>query len=293
MVNGRVVRPLMFATRAQIEAYAEAEKLTWREDSSNAEDHYARNVVRHHLLPAAKTLNPNLLATSARSMERLREAAENLEYLIGRYLPVQTDATGSMRWEKAAIDQLPGRVQALTTLFYPFGFDEEQMRQLAEGWNDTGKQWTAPGGERLLNDRQHLILEAVAHTPNQVRIRVEADDLMVRLPAGGTLFMMPASADMDMPNGRTAIVAAADKLVFPLCVRTQTAGDAFQPFGMGGKRQKLQDFLTNAKLSRIEKENTLVLENGNRDIIWVVGHRMDERYRVGEGRGVVFRVVDY
>lgn len=291
VVNGRVVRPLMFATRAEIEAYAAAENLIWREDSSNAEDHYARNAVRHHLLPMAKKLNPNLLATSARSMERLREAADNLEFLLSRHLPAHTDATGCMYWEKAAIEQLPGRVQALTTLFQPHGFDEEQMRQLAEGWNDTGKQWIAPGGVRLLNDRQHLILEAVAHTSNQVRIRVEADDLMVRLPGGATLFMMPASAGMDMPDGRTAIVAAADQLVFPLCVRTPKAGDAFQPFGMGGKHQKLQDFLTNAKLSRIEKENTLVLENGNREIIWVVGHRMDERYRAGEGRGVAFRVV--
>ncbi|MFZ4634544.1 MAG: tRNA lysidine(34) synthetase TilS [Saprospiraceae bacterium] len=290
LVNGRVVRPLMFAARADIEAYAAQENVSWREDSSNAEDHYARNMVRHHLLPTAKTLNPNLLSTSTRSMERLREAADNLEFLVGRHLPAQTDASGNMRWDKAALELLPGRVQALTILFQPFGFDEEQMRQLAEGWADTGKQWTAPGGARLLNDRHHLILET-AHPQGNMRIRVEADDLMVRLPNGTALFTMPAEPGMAMPDGRTAVAVPAEALVFPLYVRPWTAGDAFQPFGMGGKRQKLQDFLTNLKLSRIEKEHTLVLENGNGEIIWVVGYRMDERYRVGEGGVVVFRVV--
>jgi tRNA(Ile)-lysidine synthase len=69
-------------------------------------------------------------------------------------------------------------------------------------------------------------------------------------------------------------------VVFPLLLRGWQAGDVFQPFGMGGQSQKLQDYFTNLKLSRLEKERQWLLLNGDGAVIWVVGHRLDERFKI-------------
>ncbi len=293
LINGRVVRPLLFASRSEIEALAQAEALLWREDSSNAEDYYARNFVRRHLIPGAKQLNPNFLQTNARSLERLRESADNLDFLLERFLKPRINAeSGVLSWVKPDFDALPGRLQALLSVFKPFGFEEEQLRQLLEGWTDTGKRWESASGARLLNDREYLILEPDGERLPPEHIRIDRDDLMVRLPGNQTLFVMPAEPGALMPDGRNEILAPADKLVFPLTVRPWQAGDVFQPFGMAGRHQKLQDFLTNAKISRLEKEQTLVLENGSGEVIWVIGRRLDERFRVAEGETAIrFKVM--
>ncbi|MDX2133658.1 MAG: tRNA lysidine(34) synthetase TilS [Saprospiraceae bacterium] len=293
LMHGRVTRPLLFAARAEIEAFARAEAVSWREDSSNDADYYARNFVRLHLIPGAKKLNPNFLQNNARSLERLRESADNLDFLLAQFLTPRTDVeSGVLSWAKAGFEALPGRLQALLSVFKAHGFDEEQMRQLLEGWADTGKHWTSASGARLINNRGWLLLEPAGSRRPFKRIRIDQDDLMVRLPGSKTLFMMAAAQGAPVPGGRDEIVVPAGKLAFPLSVRPWGAGDDFQPFGMSGRHQKLQDFLTNAKLSRLEKEQTLLLENGNGEVIWVIGHRMDERFRVAEGEPAVrFKIV--
>ena len=72
----------------------------------------------------------------------------------------------------------------------------------------------------------------------------------------------------------------AEKLKFPLHLRHWLPGDTFQPLGMGGKSQKLQDFFTNQKLSRFDKEEIWLLVNGDGVVVWVMGWRLDERYKI-------------
>ena len=66
-------------------------------------------------------------------------------------------------------------------------------------------------------------------------------------------------------------------LDFPLTIRRWQPGDIFQPLGLGGHRQKIQDFFSNNKVSRFAKEQAWILEDANQNICWLVG------YRIGEG----------
>lgn len=282
--NGRIVRPLLFAARTDLEAYAHAHGLAWREDSSNAKDDYARNFVRHQVVPLLQTLNPALTGTLAHHAALLRDTAANYDFLLRQYADWRPCPEG-LCLDKAKISQLPAPAQALFEYLRPYGFTPEQARQLADKLEEPGFILTAEPSDaqklaaRVLVDRSRILLEhsGTADVPQEVLL--QEDDLMLRLPGGGTLFHMPASTEPPYPDGREAIVVDRDLLQFPLRLRPWQPGDRFQPIGMEGSK-KLQDFFTDLKLSRFEKQKMLVLENGDGRIIWVLGHRADGRFKI-------------
>lgn len=278
--NGQVIRPLSFTTRAEIMAFAQEHGLLWREDSSNAGDAYTRNVIRHRLVPLLEEINPRFMLSAAETMARLAETEHIQQTLLQQWWQEKSrlESDGVQRIDKNDVLRLPHRAHVLFLLLEEKGFSPEQCRQLATGLHgEPGFEITSET-HRVLIDRHDLIIGPLkAALPV---LHIQADDLMLRLPDGRTLMLTPGAAAPPYPDGQTAIVVDSEKLVFPLQLRTWTPGDVFQPFGMGGQTQKLQDFFTNRKLSRLEKDRTWLLLNGDGAIIWVVGLRLDERFKV-------------
>ena len=93
------------------------------------------------------------------------------------------------------------------------------------------------------------------------------------------------------PDGRESVALEPGRLIYPLKLRHWLPGDRFQPFGMGGRFQKLQDYFTDKKVSRSDKERIWILENGDGAIIWVLGYRMDERFRVTGDQAVLIKFI--
>jgi tRNA(Ile)-lysidine synthase len=283
-VRGKVIRPLLFATRQEIEAFAVENNIAWREESSNATDDYSRNFIRHHVIRQLEALNPGFLQTAGRNLVRLRATDANYQYMLDQEFgvaPTQID--------KKKLAAYPAPFQILRTLLRPHGFTEEQCRQMAESLAQTGMEWFSSAGYRVLNDRHVFTITTGLQTP-PFRTTIEAGDLMISLPGQERLFLTPASPQDPIPSERTTILVDADALRFPLVIRTWQPGDAFQPLGMGGRRQKLQDFFTNRKLSRLDKEHSLILENGDGSIIWVVGYRLDERFKIAKNTKNAFKI---
>lgn len=307
--TGRLIRPLLFASRNEILEYSRIHEITWREDSSNDLDDYARNFVRHHIIPRLEDLNPSFLNTATRNMARIGEAENNLNFLLGRWLDID-----SLTWSEtinininiptAKLSQLPSPSQALRTLLKPYGFDAEQARQLAENLEHIGLELHNEKGFKALVDRGNILITSskrsseVGLNPDQVeKIRIEADDLMVSLPDGTRIFQMPVSSPDpgafsidDLEKDPNSTVLDAERLKFPLHLRHWMPGDSFQPLGMGGKSQKLQDFFTNQKLSRFEKDKVWLLCNGDEAIIWVLGLRLDERFKIHSHTNKVLKI---
>ncbi|MFN0014504.1 MAG: tRNA lysidine(34) synthetase TilS [Saprospiraceae bacterium] len=276
--NGTVVRPLLFASRSEILAFAQEIGLIWREDSSNADTYYTRNAIRQRLLPEFENLNPAFLANAAETQRRTRAADANLQYLLQQLLE-KTGEAGVFRLHKTALAALPSLPDALFDLLQPYGFTGDQARQVADGMHHTGSEWHAPSGYRIVVDRDVLLL--TAQTALSESVQILADDLLVRTPDGGRLVLMPSAAPIDsLPTDGMTVFVDAEILRFPLLLRRWKPGDVFQPLGMGGKSQKLQDFFTNNKLSRLEKEQVWVLEDLEKRIVWIVGMRLDERFKV-------------
>ncbi len=285
--HSAILRPLLFATRDEIIAFAQANDISWREDSSNASDAYGRNFLRRHVMPKMQELNPNFLHTAERNLVRLRDTRENFEFLLRQFLglpnEVLEEVSGSYSIDKQKLVQLPSPRQALYDLLKPHGFTEDQARQMAEKLDEVGFLLHSASGWAALCERAAVLVQSPTSDKQQIVAQtIQENDLMLRLDGGGTLFFMPAALGGSFPDGRESILVDAAKVQFPLSVRHWREGDAFHPFGMGGNSQKLQDFFTNLKLSRFEKEKVRLLLNGDGAVIWVIGHRLDERFRVGE-----------
>lgn len=272
----RLIRPLLFATRAEIADYAEKYRLPWREDSSNASVDYSRNFVRHRIVPLLEELNPNFLHTAERNLRRFSETELNIRHWINQYADPELN-----HLDKHKISRLPAPRQALYYLLEPYGFTDEQVRQVAENLQQPGLDLHSAAGWRLLIDRDRIVLTRPGETVGTSDpVQIEENDLMVSLKDGSRLVLAPAIPAAPFPDGRDSVIVDQEKLHFPLLLRPWRPGDVFQPFGMDGQHQKLQDFFTNLKLSRLEKEQVRVLENGDGKIIWIPGYRPDERFRV-------------
>jgi tRNA(Ile)-lysidine synthase len=282
--NGFVIRPLLFARREELVSFAEAGAVTWREDSSNTSDKYARNRIRHQVIPVLKALNPSFETTVAGNIQRLQEADYLYRWAIEALLAQHTED----RPYGMAIHFVPLlRNPAKSTIFYealrPYGFNGDQVRQalsvLGQYPNHMSGAKFFSKTYQFVIDRTHLIIE-----PQQ-----NLQDLTYQLSLkGSALQLTDGVMHMEREEGQPAIFYQNNFTVcldlpaeaLPLTVRHWKAGDAFHPLGMKGKTQKLQDFFTHQKLNRLEKDRIWVVEAATGEIVWIVGLRIDHYYRV-------------
>jgi tRNA(Ile)-lysidine synthase len=274
-----IARPLLPFSRAELEAYAHHHRLQWREDSSNAHDDYLRNYLRHHVMPALAEAKPQYLDVFHRNAEYARASYRNYTALLRQHLRWQQKNPNTYTFDLVQLRSTADVASSIWEILSPFGFNSDQARQIAQNLDKA----------RLVIDRKLAILSLASDDAIEERAIAE-NDLMVKIPRLGTLFFMGMDAVHEYPDGKTAIVVPKAALRFPLRLRPWKAGDAFQPMGMGGKHQKLQDFLTNLKISRLDKERINVLLNGDGAVIWVVGLRPDERFRVQDAENSVVKI---
>lgn len=291
-LQASLLRPLLFATRDRIRQFAETQGIVWREDSSNAEDYYARNYMRQHIIPEMQALNPNFLQTAGRNLERLAETADNLEFLLAQYLGSMPEDGRSWSIDKSKLQKLPAPRRALREMLKPLGFIEDQCRQLADNLDRVGFILGSAAGWEAHIDRHVLIVHRLTGNetgivdPDSGRrspaeaIIIHEGDLMVRLPDASSLFFMESDPSGPFPEDKQTILIDGDGLRFPLQLRHWREGDAFQPLGMEGRSQKLQDYFTNRKLPRREKDSVWLLCNGDGVLIWLLGMRQDERFKI-------------
>lgn len=270
--NGKIIRPLLFASRAQIEEYAAQIQLAWREDESNAGIDYERNKIRHTVITTLKQINPALENTIARSTEKLKGveyfAEAGLAYWRNAYV---NESHGQLLISKKGLEAMPAA--ALYHYLRTFGFNWDQCRQIATATHlQPGKRFSAPEYE-LVIDRDNLILYSKSDLkPVEIAevdkvYRQGAQEMQVRLLKEAFLSTQKTMACLD-----------ADKVPMPLTWRKWMEGDVFYPLGMHQKK-KLSDFFIDQKLSLADKDSaTVVASNGQ--IVWVVGYRMDDRFKI-------------
>ena len=284
-VNGNLIRPLLFSNRAEVSRYATENDIHWREDRTNATDDYYRNKIRHHVIPVLSELNPSLEATFNASSERLRAANALLEaHLQNWKTQAVRNEAGTIRIRIADVLGETEPAYRLWAVLQDFGFQYSQIRGIiATLGGISGKQFFSPTHD-LLVDRDYLVLKASSETSDDAELIIERPDVtMDWRGAKLTLRILPVKSRFNFD--RTTIAVDPGLLTFPLTLRKWRQGDIFQPFGMGGKRKKVSDLLIDNKIDRFEKDRTAVLLNGNGEIIWVVGIRADERFKISATTG--------
>lgn len=289
--RGRIVRPLLFATRKEIVEYAVANRIAYREDSSNRSTKYLRNKIRLGLVPRIREINPQFTALMGRNIGRLSEA----QHFIGSAIEkIRSEAVSTVNGvDRIALDRIdaafPRDFVLYELLNSAYGFKGDVIdalcRTLDEGQSGRrfyAREWVA------VTDRGAV---EVARIDDEDPCEVEIPERAIRAYAGNSVFYFDrCSIDLIEHFGVPPQMAQldAEKLQWPLRLRRWREGDRFVPFGMTGKK-KVSDFLIDEKVSMMEKQRQFVLLSGD-EIVWVVGRRIDDRFRLDDQTDEVLRI---
>ncbi len=284
--NGKIIRPLLFATRELIASYASEHDLIWREDSSNDSADYHRNLLRHKVIPILKQINPNLENGFIQSLERLT-GAKDLAML------------GLDEWKKYGFIKKNNQVEIdlvkLREVSWPsvvlwetiksMGFSYDQCVRIVEN-HMPGKRFTS-NTHTLYVDRSKLIVREIEAIDRSI-VEISNEDISVSRGSEVLTLDTFSIQAFVLTNYLAVAYLDADKIEFPLQWRAWKAGDLFTPLGMKGKK-KVSDFLIDIKVPVPDKEKVTVL-TANNTILWVVGYRLDDRVKITSTTQQVLRI---
>ena len=284
--NGQVVRPLLVVSRAEIEEWLKAQGWDYVTDSSNLSDAYTRNFIRLRVLPLLEQLNPAARETIARSAAHLSAAEQLYEYMVEEARKAVFVTADSLSIE--ALLRYPAPETLLYEWLRPYGFSRIVVSELFESLTGlSGKQFYS-ATHQVLKDRDRLYIapqrEESAWQPVEIPVATGEFTQPLRLSCR----LMVRTPDFQMERTADTAYFDADKLPDRLSLRLPRTGDWFVPFGMRG-RKKLSDFFADQKMIRWEKSQQPLLCAGD-SIIWVVGRRVDDRFRVEETTKIIFSV---
>ncbi|MBR4147194.1 MAG: tRNA lysidine(34) synthetase TilS [Bacteroidales bacterium] len=291
-VNGHIIRPLLDVSRDEIHQYAIENGIQWREDHTNAETQFLRNNIRHELLPVIDGISKEGRSAILKSINHLASENELYRELLQEKLASVT----SLRAERSGARQPEGSpTEGRKSNLTQNGIDNS-------GWIASSFLLAMTGGEQLLfewlrdygfnSDQVHFIYEAMNGQPGTTffspthRLTIERDGLELtpiceQTESSVELAYEQLSKDESFVLDKSSEVAQLDydKLTFPLKLRKWQAGDRFHPLGMKGSKL-LSDFFVDQKMTTRQKEECLVLTTANDEIVWVVGRRIDDRFKV-------------
>ena len=284
--NGFVVRPLLCVSRADIVAWLESQGVRYVTDSTNLSDAYTRNFIRLNVLPLLEKINPSVREAIARSAEHLSAVASVYAYEIARAREEVFVSEGCLSIE--ALCRFPAPEAILYELLKEYGFSRWVSADVFDALRkESGKVFYSKT-HRLLKDRAYLWIVPLEREAEKTSFLLDPSREIYREPVGLTFRELLFTPDFQIEKNRRVAYFDADKLRFPLTLRKWREGDWFVPFGMKG-RQKLSDYFSDHKFSRIEKEKAWLLCSGDA-IIWLIGERADNRFRIDSGTKRVLAV---
>jgi tRNA(Ile)-lysidine synthase len=287
--QGKITRPLLFARKEELKRFAELNNLRWVEDSSNASDKYSRNYFRHQVIPLVQKIFP--------------AAEENMLNNLQRFADIETIYSQSITKLKSKLLVPKGgefhipvlklkKSEPVHTLVYEiikdFGFTASQVPEAIALFESESGRYIQSATHRIIKNQNWLIIASLSSkTPDNILVEEEQTNLQFTL--GHLQLKILAASQNHIPLSDPNI-ASLDKneIRFPLLLRKWKQGDYFYPFGMK-KKKKLSRFFIDQKLSLSQKEKMWVLEM-NKKIIWVIGMRIDDRFRITENTKEILRI---
>ena len=284
--NGQVVRPLLAVSRAEIEEWLRVQGWGYVTDSSNLSDAYTRNFIRLRVLPLLEQLNPAARETIARSAAHLSAAEQLYAYTVEEARKAVFVTADSLSIE--ALMRYPSPETLLYEWLRPLGFSRIVVGELFESLTGlSGKQFYS-ATHQVLKDRDRLYIAPLQEPSAWQPIEIPVATGELTQPLHLSFQLMERTSDFQLERASDAAYFDAEKLPGRLTLRLPQTGDWFVPFGMRG-RKKLSDFFADQKMNRWEKLRQPLLCAGE-SIVWVVGRRADDRFRVGEETKMIFSV---
>jgi len=276
--SGKIIRPLLFARKEELLEFAKQEHLQWVEDSSNASNKYSRNYLRHELIPIIEKIFPSAIDNLGDNIGRFRELEKFQADAVELQLKKLVEKKGEeLHIPILKLKKMTSPKTILHALITPFGFGPaavEETVHLME--SETGK-YLLSDTHRILKNRNWLIISPL-EVQAQQQVVVDDWEEKISFKDGQLLLKRKPADSIEVVNNNGKALLDEEKIKFPLILRKWKPGDYFYPLGMK-KKKKLARFFIDQKLSLSDKEKTWVIEM-NRKIVWVVGMRIDDRFKI-------------
>ena len=271
-----IIRPLLIFNKQEIELFAKKQKINFRLDKSNLNTKYERNLLRLEIIPKLKKRHPQLEQTFLKNTEHfIQEASIVEDYLKHKYKKLVSTNSNSLKINKHLLNEETHKETIINFILKPFNFNETQEKNLINSISkkfNTGKGFLSET-HQLFIDREYIIIKPI-DKEIQNTLYINSINELKHIPD----IAFSKTKKINKPKKNELYISEKD-LIFPIQVRTKKIGDKFIPFGMNVFKL-ISKIYKDEKLNVFEKTNTKLLINGNNDIIWIIGLRSDQRYKI-------------
>lgn len=283
--NGTILRPLLSFPKKEINDYLIQNDIPFRSDSSNNKLIYHRNLIRHEIIPALIKINPSLISTFLKNKRVWSELIQiKNEFVAGESKKLVTHLSDNEFL--IDIDGLNASLAPVTFLYEilsPLGFTSKMIYEIVE----MKEKSISIGSVFIHNDIKIIKLEKYLRLIKVIESPLVTTEIeipqngMVEYAKGRSISIKQSrNIPENLNQGPEKIIVDEKKIIFPLFVRKWKYGDFFYPINMKNQRKKIQDFLTDKKIDKLKKDEVHLLVDANNQIIWVIGLRQDNRYKI-------------
>lgn len=273
--NNKILRPLLNFSRDQIQEYAINNHIVWREDASNATTKYLRNKIRHDVVPVFKDKNPDFLNSFQQTLSNLSDSYNLIQDacdFVAKQVFLETDYILEIDIKK--LKEFKNYKAYLYQWLKNYNF---------KSWNDIYDLVDAESGKKVISDNYLLLKNRNSLILNDFQIS-ESEEFLIFENENNvlkpiSLIFENINEEFTSVQDSNEIILDKEKLNFPLTIRKWKEGDYFFPIGMKGSK-KVSKYFKDEKFSLFDKNETWLLVNNSSEIIWIIDHRMDDRFKI-------------
>ena len=274
--NGKLLRPLLPFSSAEIRRFAAEKGIDYRNDATNFSEAFQRNKIRLSVMPKLEELNPDLIYVFSRNIDLLKRQYQfykrQMESVQSSMVSKENDI---LRVSIEKLRECEDPALVLYEILKDYGFNASSVEQIVESLDKSSGKLFYSSHYQVLKDRKHLIINPIEPVQAIEKSIKKIEDLET---LGFTVEEFELGEWPDFEPNPEILYVDAQKLEFPLILRHWREGDRFHPFGMKGAK-KLSDFFIDQKVNLLEKKNIPVLCSGEK-IVWLVGFRGDDRFKI-------------
>ena len=289
-LNNNIIRPMLFATRQEIQTYCDKNKIVFREDKSNADTKYTRNKIRHQVIPVIKEINPSVELTLNETAERFSGFNE----IVSDYISQLKEKIGE---EKEHI--ISFNISLLKThlhnkavifeLFKPYGVANAKLNDLIRVIDGKTGGQIITDTHRIIKNRKEIVVSEEVYM-QETSYTISDINAFCIYPGISSARNVKITDTYEIPSDPHIACIDLQKISFPVLIRKWKPGDYFYPLGMKQKK-KLSDYFIDNKYSRFDKETIFILESDGK-IVWLIGDRIDDRFKITSStkKGLLLKV---
>lgn len=291
--NGNIVRPLLCCDREAVLEYIEKRGLTYVTDRTNLLNEYRRNKIRLEVLPLLESIQPSVRESISRTMDHLNETEIVYEKAIADAKKrictgwVSEKSGLPLNISISSLEKESAPKSLLYEILSDYGFGRADVETIYKNRMGIPGRVFLSHSHRLFFDRDNMVISEIPVNDAHEYL-LEENQSIVNDPVKLKCETLAADKFTSISASKSVASLNAEKLLFPLTIRHPKKGDSFIPFGMHG-RKLISDFCTDIKLNAIEKEELWLLCSG-KDIVWIIGERIDNRFRVDENTKTIYKI---